>query len=83
MEETLKEDMVRRASTTATTTAWHRISEQFYRENRKRWKRLSQWEKKDTDPEYAGFYSEERQMLEWCLTESLKDICTDLAKPVS
>ena len=54
-----------------------------YRENRKRWKQLAQWEKKDTDSKYAGFYAEERQMLEWYLTESLKDIYTDLAKPAS
>lgn len=50
-----------------------------YRENRKRWKQLSQWEKKDTDSKYADFYKEERQMLEWYLTESLKDIYTELA----
>lgn len=54
-----------------------------YKENHKRWKQLSQWEKKDTDSKYAGFYAEERQMLEWYLTESLKDIYTDLAKPAS
>ncbi len=54
-----------------------------YRENRKRWKQLAQWEKKDTDSKYADFYKEERQMLEWYLTESLKDIYTDLAKPIS
>lgn len=54
-----------------------------YRENHKRWKQLAQWEKKDTDSKYAGFYAEERQMLEWYLTESLKDIYTDLAKPAS
>lgn len=50
-----------------------------YRENRKRWKQLAQWEKKDTDSKYADFYKEERQMLEWYLTESLKDIYTELA----
>ncbi len=50
-----------------------------YKENRKRWKQLSQWEKKDTDSKYADFYKEERQMLEWYLTESLKDIYTELA----
>ena len=50
-----------------------------YRENRKRWKQLAQWEKKDTDSKYADFYKEERQMLEWYLTESTKDIYTELA----
>lgn len=50
-----------------------------YRENRKRWKQLTQWEKKDTDSKYADFYKEERQMLEWYLTESLKDTFTELA----
>lgn len=75
--------MVRRASTTVTTTAWHRISERSYRENRKCWKRLSQWEKKDTGPKCAGFCAEKRQMTEWRLTESLKGIYTDLAKPIS
>ncbi|WP_415928185.1 hypothetical protein [Slackia piriformis] len=50
-----------------------------YRENRKRWKQLIQWEKKDTDSKYASFYAEERQMLEWYLTESLKEIYTELA----
>ena len=50
-----------------------------YRENRKRWKQLAQWEKKDTNSKYADFYKEERQMLEWYLTESLKDIYTELA----
>lgn len=54
-----------------------------YKENHKRWKQLAQWEKKDTDSKYADFYKEERQMLEWYLTESLKDIYTDLAKPIS
>ena len=29
-----------------------------YRENRKRWKQLAQWEKKDTNSKYAGFYKE-------------------------
>lgn len=50
-----------------------------YKENRKRWKQLTQWEKKDTNSKYADFYKEERQMLEWYLTESLKDIYTELA----
>lgn len=50
-----------------------------YRENRKRWKQLSQWERKDTDSKYADLYKEERQMLEWYLTESLRDIYTELA----
>lgn len=50
-----------------------------YRENRKRWKQLTQWEKKDTDSKYADFYKEEQQMLEWYLTESLKDTFTELA----
>lgn len=50
-----------------------------YREDRKRWKQLTQWEKKDTDSKYADFYKEERQMLEWYLTESLKDTFTELA----
>lgn len=54
-----------------------------YQENRKRWKQLAQWEKKDTASKYADFYKEERQMFEWYLTESLKDIFADLAKPVS
>ena len=53
------------------------------KENHKRWKQLSQWEKKDTDSKYVGFYAEERQMLEWYLTESLKDIYMELAKPAS
>ena len=50
------------------------------KENFKRWKQLAQWEKKDNDSKYADFYAEERQMLEWCLTESLVDIYEGLAK---
>lgn len=50
------------------------------KENFKRWKQLAQWGKKDFDSKYASFYAEERQMLEWYLTESLVDIYEGLTK---
>lgn len=51
-----------------------------YNENYKRWKQLSQWADTDTDSKYAEFYAQERQMLEWYVTESLVDIYTALAE---
>lgn len=51
-----------------------------YNENYKRWKQLSQWADTDTDSKYADFYAQERQMLEWYVTESLVDIYTALAE---
>ena len=51
-----------------------------YNENYKRWKQLSQWADTDTDSKYADFYAQERQMLEWYVTESLVDIYTAFAE---
>ena len=51
-----------------------------YNENYKRWKQLTQWADTDTDSKYADFYAQEREMLEWYVTESLVDIYATLTE---
>lgn len=49
------------------------------KQNFQRWKQLTNWTGTDTNSKYANSWEREKEMLEWCLTESPVDIFTGIA----
>lgn len=45
-----------------------------------RWKQVEKWADTDSTSKYANAWAQEKEILEWYLTESLVDIFTDLVK---